>query len=336
MIIDLSRFIAEERPFWEALASLLDRLERDPGARLDMAGVKRFHYLYERTSADLAKIATFSSEPELRRYLESIVGRAYAEIHETRDRTWRFALRERLFSMFPRVFRRHAGPFRLAAAIMLAGIAFGGLAVRFDAEAKGILVPFEALQTSPSDRVAEEEDAAKDRLGGRKATFSSTLITHNARVSLFVLALGMTWGIGTVILLFYNGAVLGAVCADYALAGQTKFLFGWLLPHGAVEIPAILIAGQAGLLLAGALIGREDRLSTGMRLRNISGDLVALVIGIAGLLVWAGFVEAFISQYHEPVVPYSLKIGFGIVEIAALALFLIRGGSKGGRGGRID
>jgi len=38
---------------------------------------------------------------------------------------------------------------------------------------------------------------------------------------------------------------------DYIRAGQTKFLVGWLLPHGSFEIPAILIAGQAGLILAG-------------------------------------------------------------------------------------
>ena len=34
----------------------------------------RFHQLYERTAADLAKIATFSSEPETRRYLETSGG----------------------------------------------------------------------------------------------------------------------------------------------------------------------------------------------------------------------------------------------------------------------
>ena len=32
---------------------------------------------------------------------------------------------------------------------------------------------------------------------------------------------------------------------DYILAGESVFLLGWLLPHGAIEIPAILLAGQA-------------------------------------------------------------------------------------------
>ena len=65
------------------------------------------------------------------------------------------------------------------------------------------------------------------------------------------MALGMTWGVGTLIMLFYNGVILGAVSADYILGGQGVFLAGWLLPHGSIEIPSILLGGQAGFILAG-------------------------------------------------------------------------------------
>jgi uncharacterized membrane protein SpoIIM required for sporulation len=138
----------------------------------------------------------------------------------------------------------------------------------------------------------------------------------------------MTWGVGTITLLFYNGVILGAVVVDYTAAGQTKFLLGWLLPHGAFEIPAILIAGQAGLVLAGALIGWGQRTSLRLRLRAIAGDLVTLIAGVALFLVWAGFVEAFLSQYHEPVIPYGVKIGFGITELFLLILFFGKCGTK--------
>jgi len=134
----------------------------------------------------------------------------------------------------------------------------------------------------------------------------------------------MTWGVGTIAMLFYNGVILGAVVGDYALAGQWKFLLGWLLPHGSFEIPAILIAGQGGLVLGGALIGWGRRTALTTRLRQISRDLVTLILGVGVLLVWAGIVEAFLSQYHEPVLPYWAKITFGAVELCLLALFLAR------------
>jgi uncharacterized membrane protein SpoIIM required for sporulation len=133
-------------------------------------------------------------------------------------------------------------------------------------------------------------------------------------------------------MLFYNGIILGAVCVDYVLAGQTKFLVGWLLPHGSFEIPAILIAGQAGLLLGHAFIGSGKRASLKMRLREISSDLATLIGGVGVMLIWAGFVEAFLSQYHEPVLPYSVKITFGFVELTLLILFL----AKSGRGKNFD
>jgi uncharacterized membrane protein SpoIIM required for sporulation len=153
-------------------------------------------------------------------------------------------------------------------------------------------------------------------------------MTHNTKVSIFTLALGMTWGVGTIISLFYNGVILGAVAVDYIRAGQTKFLLGWLMPHGVIEIPAILIAGQAGLMLAFALIGRGKRNTMRARLREISGDIATLIFGFTLMLIWAGFIESFLSQYHEPVIPYSAKIAFGCVELVLLTVFLSKSGTK--------
>ncbi|HLX69563.1 MAG TPA: stage II sporulation protein M, partial [Verrucomicrobiae bacterium] len=163
---------------------------------------------------------------------------------------------------------------------------------------------------------------------GVKTGFSAELMTHNTRVSIFTFALGMTWGVGTILMLFYNGVILGAVAVDYVRAGQTKFLLGWLMPHGVVEIPAILIAGQAGLVLALALIGWGKRTPLRKRLREVTADLTTLIFGVAVMLVWAGFIEAFLSQYHEPVIPYDFKIGFGLVELTLLWVFLSKSGKK--------
>lgn len=326
MIIDLEKFLLSERRFWKELELLLDKLENDTRSETSLAQVKHFHYLYERASADLSKITTFSTEPETLRYLENLVGRAYGEIQETRQKRGPLSLRGWFFRSLPQTFRRHLRAFLLSVVITIAGCAFGGLALAFDPEAKAVLMPFPQLQGDPRERVATESQTVRDKLQGSKATFSSALMTHNTRVSILALALGMTWGVGTVILLFYNGVILGAVAVDYVLAGQTTFLLGWLLPHGAFEIPAILIAGQAGLMLANALIGWGERTSLKARLREISADLVTLIFGVALFLTWAGFVEAFLSQYHEPVIPYAMKIALGIVEVVLLGLFLGRSG----------
>jgi uncharacterized membrane protein SpoIIM required for sporulation len=327
MIIDLQRFLTAERPTWTELERLLDRLEADPSSRMTLEQLEHFHLLYERTAADLARITTFSSEPETRRYLENLVARAYGEIHETRERPRRRAPLKWFFHTLPQTFRRHVQAFYVSVAITLAGCAFGGFALALDPEAKPVLMPFSHLLQDPAQRVADEENTTQDRLAGHKTSFSTFLMTHNIRVSILTLALGMTWGIGTFLILFSNGIMLGAVAVDFVRAGQSRFLLGWLLPHGAIEIPAILIAGQAGLMLALALIGRGQRIPLRARLRAVSNDLVTLIFGVGLLLVWAGFVEAFLSQYHEPLIPYSAKIAFGLVELVLLFLFLAKSGT---------
>jgi uncharacterized membrane protein SpoIIM required for sporulation len=210
----------------------------------------------------------------------------------------------------------------MAVGVTLLGCAFGWFALHVDPRNKAILMPFAGLQGPPSERVAQEEGAKVDRLQGMKASFAAQLMTHNTQVTVLALALGVTFGAGTLILLFYNGVILGAVATDYIVGGQGLFLAAWLLPHGSIEIPAILLGGQAGFILAGAMIGWGDRTSRASRLRAVSADLVAIVSGAAVLLIWAGAVEAFVSQYHQPVIPYGLKIGFGVCELAALTLFL--------------
>ncbi|MDH3973153.1 MAG: stage II sporulation protein M [Deltaproteobacteria bacterium] len=327
MIIDLSKFIDEERVFWAELDKILEKISGDPAYRMSLEEMKRFYYLYQRTSADLAKIITFSAEPEIHRYLESLVGRAYCEIHETRSSRPVRSPFKWFTRTLPRTFRKNIKAFALSLFITMGGMAFGGGAVVLDPDAKEILMPFPHLQIDPSERVAKEESVSEDHLEGVKTTGAAAYMTHNTRVSLFTISLGVTWGIGTVIMLFYNGVILGAVALDYVRAGQASFLLAWLSPHGVIEIPAILIAGQAGLVLAGAFIGWGRRNTLSMRLREISGDLVTLSACVGLMMVWAGFIEAFISQYHEPVLPYSIKIGFALVELILLVLFLCLAGT---------
>lgn len=329
MILNMDKFVREEKPYWERLEGFLARLEQEPDWRLSLEEVQQFHYLYQRTSSDLVKVTALVGEPEMARYLETLVARAYGEIQETRQKRGRFGFWPWLVCGFPRTFRRHARLFQLSTALFLLGTLLGALAIQFDPEARDVLIPFAELREDPRQRVAaEERGEGIEKLKGARSRFSTMLMTHNIQIAITTMALGVSWGVGTSVMLFSNGIMLGAVGIDYVRAGQTPFMLGWLLPHGVVEIPAILLAGQAGLLLAGAMIGWAGQRSLRQRLRVISSDLVSLIGGVACLLVWAGLVEGFLSQFHQPVVPYAIKIGFGVVELVGLTLFLALAGRR--------
>jgi uncharacterized membrane protein SpoIIM required for sporulation len=324
MIIDLQRFVTTEQPYWRELESTLNELESKTRRALPLEQIQRLHYLYERTSAGLVRLNTFASEPETRRYLESLIARAYGEIHETRDRQHRFSPLLWFFQTLPQTFRRHLRAFWLSIGLTVAGAIFGGFAVAYDPDAKAAVLPdmFANHQGDPSERVAREEKNPDKTSAGAMSSFSAQLMVNNIGVSIRAMAFGMTWGLGTIVILFYNGIILGLVVVDYVMAGQTLFLLGWLLPHGSIELPAVIIGGQAGLVIAGALIGWGRRDTLRARLRAVTPDLTTLIFGVALMLIWAGIVEAFFSQYHEPVLPYWVKITFGVVELTLLSAFL--------------
>ena len=330
MILDSARFIENERPHWDALAKRLEALDaRLPGST-EPASLLEVHLLYRRAASGLARLESAAADPAVLHEVGALVARAYAEIHSSRvNRPWRTAWGWLAFR-FPIVFRRQFAAFALVLWVTLAGFVVGGVAILGDRDNREILLPFAHLHGTPTERVRQEEKEAGGGLARHKAQFqtrfATALMANNIKVTINALALGLTYGLGTVVILFYNGAILGGVCVDYIADGQLVFLLGWLMPHGVVELPAVFIGGQAGFVLARALFGRGDRYGLRTRLRAAAPDLAALVSGAAALLVWAGLVESFFSQHHQPAIPYGVKIAFGVAELAALCAWLALAG----------
>ena len=329
----LKALFPRERPYWDELEGIVQR-ESDRGTAGDceasLKQIRRFHYLYKRASADLAKLKTFASEPELSQYLEDLIAQAYTRLHGSAGTRTRFRPFYWVLRTYPRAFRRHSAAFWLSFSVSMLGAVFGAFVISQDTENKMKLLPaqFGHLIQSPTERVESEEAAAASRFQADKdyATFSAHLMNNNIRVSIRAMAWGILFGILTIGLLFYNGIILGIVGYEYVSDGQGEFLAGWLLPHGVPELTAIFMGGQCGLILARAMIGWGTNLGLRARFRAIRSDLVTLTIGFVILLIWAGIIESYLSQHHEPVIPYSMKIAFGVIELVLMVGYLLFAG----------
>ena len=323
MILDLERFQIQAKQRWNGLESLLAMLEGRPDHKLNPAEAEQLQELYTQAAADLNRVTHGALAPELRRYLERLVARAYAELYyipPARFSLWQWRRWLRIFTAFPETFRRQSRYFALAVLITALGGAMGGLAVRYDPASVDLLLPADYLR-DPGKRVHAEEKGERRHVNSAQieAAFSAKLITHNIEVSLLAAALGVTFGIGTALLLFENGVLLGAVAVRYAQQGFGLFAAAWLLPHGVFEIPSMLIAGQAGFYLARLLLRRrEDR-----DMRQSMREWLVLIAGLALMLSWAGIMEAFFSQHHEPELPYAFKVAIGGAELVLLTLYLL-------------
>ncbi|MEO5774850.1 MAG: stage II sporulation protein M [Sphingomicrobium sp.] len=123
--------------------------------------------------------------------------------------------------------------------------------------------------------------------------FATFLFTHNSQIAIFAFALGFAFAIPTVLLIIYNGLMLGAFLAVFASKGLGPNMAAWLTIHGTTEMFAICLAGAAGMRIGRAVVfpGRLSRMDAMVR----SGRLAATAMGgtvimlaIAGLLEGIG------------------------------------------------
>jgi uncharacterized membrane protein SpoIIM required for sporulation len=95
-------------------------------------------------------------------------------------------------------------------------------------------------------------------------------------------------------------------------------LWSFVAPHGALELPAIFIAGGAGLeiargLLFPGLLSRRDSLE------KAGGRATRLLLGTIPMLIVAGVIEGFFSPSSAPM---AMKFGLAAVLFAALMTYL--------------
>jgi len=326
--MDLNRLLDNRRPRWHRLEQLLDRAEHRGLENLAPAEAEELYRLYRLTSSDLNMVQTRTGHPAIVDALEALVGRAYSMLSVPDRpqplRAWWQIMRHR----FPARIRTQWRLLLLATLVMLAGTIFGGAVTALSPGTEAVFlnsgVGRPHLEQSPSERVARLE--SQQQSGGllsvmRHTQLSAFLFTHNIRFTVTAFALGLTFGIGTVMLLFYTGAMVGSLGMLYFQDGVMTFFVAWIGPHGSIELPCVLFGCTAGFMLARAQWKKEGG-SVWDRIRRDGRELLDLLVGAATLLILAGLIEGGFSQIIEPAIPYELKIAVAALLFGGLLAYL--------------
>lgn len=323
--MDLSTFIQERRPHWRQLEATLQRVEGSGLATLDDTQAIEFGRLYRSAASDLNQAQTFVSGDATVHYLNDLVARCYLVIY-AKGKTDLRAMVLYLFWGYPAVFRRNLGPILLATALLGAGTIFGFLASYYDPDARPFLLPSGFSTIQPPEEGAEDQTPLMTT--GELGQFSTFLFTNNVSVSLIAFALGITFGVGTAWLLFSNGILLGALGAVFVEAGQLKAFATGILPHGVLELPAIIIGGAAGFVLAKGLIRarpwpRRDELA------RAGKEAFLLAAGCVPLLAVAAVLEAGVARAPDWFLGSGLKLACaGIFGLLFAVYVLLLGWGK--------
>lgn len=320
--MNIERFITERRPAWQSLDQLLQRAEATD-EELSRSELHELVELYRRACSDLNRVQSYTANPEVLGFLNQLTGRAYRFVYRPSHETSVVASFVRIVrTEIPAVFRRQRIAVALAAGTMLAGALFGALAVLVNPANARRVIPSAFFTESPRERV-EKIESGEERIDSLEKAlyFSASLYTHNIRVSFLAFALGALTIIGALWILFYNGVMLGAIATTYILDDVPMFFFGWVGPHGALELPAIVFAGAAGLVAGRAFLMPGD-LSRGASLRRALPEVWRMLVGTMLTLVLAGIIEGSFSQFSGRTFPYELKIAVSVFLFLSLMFYL--------------
>jgi uncharacterized membrane protein SpoIIM required for sporulation/uncharacterized RDD family membrane protein YckC len=308
--------VTSSSPRWIAFAGRLADAQRRGLRTLGEIGVRDFVSEYRALAGDLARLQTATRGEASNEvfYLGRLVAGAHNLLYRDRRGGILAALRFLAVDV-PSEVRRSV---------------FGPAAIAYTAVVRDPSVAPTFIPTGMLDRAEEGVDRARRGDGYIedpqmfRPVMASSIIANNVQVTIAAFAFGVTAGLGTLVLLLFNGVSLGGVFGLYASKGILSLLVAFVAPHGVLELSAICIAGGGGFLIAAALLlpGRRTRRRA---LAENSARAMRLIAASTLMLIVAGSLEGMVSPI--PWWPLSLKLIVSAMTLVLLVAYL-RGGVR--------
>lgn len=306
-------WIGRRRPHWDRLAALLAQSDQSGLGQLSRAELQELALLYRQVAANLSVLRQDATARTYAEHVNQLLARAHHIIYSGR-KTNLMTLFRFLRDEYPAVFQRQA---RFVLASVLISVAWGVVGAAVTTARPEFMRHFVGPQMIAT---MERHQMWTDSVVSVAPMASSHIMTNNLAVSFVTFASGIVFGVGTFFYLYVNGMMLGVIGAACHQYGMSLALWSFVAPHGALELPAILIAGGAGfrlgyaMLFPGSLRWKDSVAQGGMEAsRLISGTIPMLVI--------AGILEGFFSPSHAPV---ALKFAVGGLLFTLLVVWLAR------------
>ena len=316
-----TRWIEKRKPHWAKLEALLNQSKTSGLKSLSRSDLQELSLLYRQTAADLAAIREDRASFHFARYLNQLLVRAHNTIYSG-HRASAMSVVNFFWKTYPAAFRRNLRHCALATAIFAIGGLVAALLTYQNPDFKVKLLGPQMVDT------INRHEMWTHSIVGIKPLASSAIMTNNISVGFTTFALGITGGLGTIYMMFFNGLLIGVIGVACYLSGMSVQLWSFVAPHGVLELPAIFIAGGAGLRIAQGLLfpgvlSRRDSLA------RAGSEAVQLLLGTIPILVIAGLIEAFVSPTSLPV---PLKFCMAAALFVLLNLYLFGMGRDEGTG----
>jgi len=265
--------------------------------------------LYQRTSAHLSQLRSSTPNAALDTRLTRIIADASNALYGQRGTDARS------------FFRFFAETFPAALWHLRRYIAASAALLLLPALAMGTWVGVsDNVQSSIPPALAEtyvNEDFEAYYSSEAAAEFATSVFINNIWVSFLAFALGIVFCVGTAFVLVNNGVIIGQAAGLFAASGQLDKFFGLILPHGFLELTAIVIAGATGLVLGWTLFAPGDR-TRADALAEEGRRAIVVVMGLVLVFLAAALIEGFVTG--SPLSTFT-RVGIGGAAWVAFMLY---------------
>jgi uncharacterized membrane protein SpoIIM required for sporulation/uncharacterized RDD family membrane protein YckC len=316
-----ARFAARQRPRWAEFRRLAERANQDGLDSFRPDELPDFAARYREAAADLARARTYGADRATLAELERVVTAGHNALYRDDRSSWRVLWRT-VSAEFPAAVLDARRTVLLAFAVFSATGAIGYRMIRDRPALAEELLPEEMLRRADAGVARTAAGRKYGEVGAaERPLVASFIIVNNVRVAIACLAGGVFGGVGSLVMLGFNGLMLGSFAGHFANQGLLWYLLEFIVGHGVLELTAIWIAAAAGLLLGLAVVAPGDvSRSDALVLR---GRVAVRMIGMAVvLLAIAGVIEGFLSVAGGGVAP---RVAAAVASLGFLGLYLLNG-----------
>jgi uncharacterized membrane protein SpoIIM required for sporulation len=280
-------WLEKRQSHWKRLEHLLDQVQSSGLRSLTRLELQELGLLYRQAAADLSTLREDPTGKSYARFLNLLLSRAHNTIYAGEKSSAR-GITHFYRHTYPQIFRDNLKLITVAFLLFAVGSLAGMLLALTQPDYMRLFLSPRMMDT------IEQHKMWTDSVVSVAPAASSQIMTNNISVSFVAFAYGITAGAGTVLSMVFNGVLLGVVGTACWLNNMSLSLWSFVAPHGVLELPAIFIAGGAGLRIAQGmlfpgLLSRQDSLA------KAGGEAVRLLMGTVPVLVIAGLIEGFIS-----------------------------------------
>lgn len=303
-----TQFIKQNQEKWSEFEHTLKGEAKD---------ADRLRSLLVQITDDLSYSRTFYPNRSVRVYLNSLAQKVFLQLYRNR-RTPLGKLLTFWTDELPQEVYKARRAFRLAFFLFVLCFGIGVLSCAMDPEFAEVVLGDDYVEMTRANIESGDPMAVYKQKGAFSMFLGITF--NNLYVAFLAFAMGVFFGVGSIIILISNAIMVG--CFQYFFIQQglfwESFLTIWI--HGTLEISAIVIATAAGITMGHgpAFPGTYTRLQA---FQQSARRGAKIMLGTAPLFIIAGFLEGFMTRQTDT--PDIIRGAFILVCLAFVIVYFV-------------